>query len=219
MKLPLPRRQQLTNAIEEITSERIIASNPLLASFVYEHKFIVKFTELANFHTFMSVSATDSEILSKFSYFPQKDFTISENNEIRYKFSFKPNLKICSILRREDREELQAFAGRITNSDIKVQFHKDQGTFTLIFSDYKHLFAFWRALTYVPFHNKYLTASIITVKQNEPHGSKYCPPMHQATTPTIHTSPFKVQRKTNQTITFQIGKRISVPNPTQAQDF
>ena len=214
MKIPLPRRQQLTNAIDEITNQKNIITNPLLASYVYEHNYSLKFTDLANFHSFSSISATDSEIMSKFSYIPQKDFTISSNNEIHYNFTFKSQLYISKDVTKEHRTEFQKFAQRITNSDVKLSFFNNLGCYLITFIDFKHLFAFWRALTYVPFQNKLITASIVTVPNEQ--GQKFL--YQQATTPTIHTSPFKVVRKTNQTIKFEIGKRLNVPDPSQAQD-
>ena len=216
MKAPLHRRQQITNAVDMIAAKGAILSDPLLASIVYQHQYDVPIEAFLQLRSFMNINANVPEIAKAISLHSQTDFQFNPNtNIIQYSFTLKPELTIENAPEGTSKPALEKFARQLTNEAVKIS--KTKYHWKISFEKMESLFAFWRALTFVPFQNHFFKVSVTSIFRTLAYGPAHLRQVRkQQTTPTIHREKFHIQRKTDKSITFQLGKRIEIP--AQAQD-
>ena len=116
--------------------------------------------------------------------------------------------------------DISLFIEKLTNEKVKF-VAQSISTMTLEFKNTNNMFAFWRALTYVPFNNVYLDAQAVArmndkdnkgfkKKRKASKNEKRKMPMQAQTPPSSPSRDIKIQKKANGVIKFELGKNIDI---------
>jgi hypothetical protein len=211
----LTRRQQIGIAINELINPDHLTKNPLLASLAIKHPKGIPLTAILLTRSFASINATIGEVMSVFDSMTDFKYLVEEQFfGITFPFMVVENRIIIKNLPEDASEDdLLQFTQMLTNETVEIVDFSSNNC-VLQFNDSDSLFAFWRALTFVPFNHTFLKAQISyrEKKPQEKGNRKKRMEMNAEKKKMAATSPtrdIKIQKKANNSLVlkFELGKR------------